>query len=271
MAEGKMIEYRVDNGVAVMEINRPPVNSYTTDLLKELDAAVLDARFDDNVHAIVITGKPEKFFSAGADINMLAGKSLAFRNNFALHGHEVLMRLENTPKIIISAINGHAIGGGLEIAMACDIRIAKKEGGRVGLAEINLGVMPGMGGTQRLPRLVGKSRAMELCATGRQIAFEEAKDMALVHDIYEREKDEGGKKIGFLEQVLDYARQFVVPNKSSLAVGKVKRAIQTGLELSLPEGLAFERELLAQTFASEDGNEGVKAYLEKRTAQFKGK
>jgi len=196
---------------------------------------------------------------------------LSFRNNFALHGHEVLMRLENTPKIIIAAINGHAIGGGLEIAMACDIRIAKKEGGRVGLAEINLGVMPGMGGTQRLPRLVGKSRAMELCATGRQIAFEEAKDMGLVHDIYEREKEEGGKKIGFLEQVLDYARQFVVPNKSSLAVGKVKRAIQTGLELSLPEGLAFERELLAQTFASEDGNEGVKAYLEKRTAQFKGK
>jgi enoyl-CoA hydratase len=258
MAEGKMIEYRVDNGVAVMEINRPPVNSYTTDLLKELDAAVLEARFDDNVHAIVITGKPEKFFSAGADINMLSGKSLAFRNNFALHGHEVLMRLENTPKIIMAAINGHAIGGGLEIAMACDIRIAKKEGGRVGLAEINLGVMPGMGGTQRLPRLVGKARAMELCATGRQIAFEE-------------EKDEDGKKISFMEQVMGYARQFIVPNKSSLAVGKVKRAIQTGLELSLPEGLAFERELLAQTFASEDGNEGVKAYLEKRTAQFKGK
>jgi enoyl-CoA hydratase/carnithine racemase len=155
--------------------------------------------------------------------------------------------------------------------MACDIRIAKKEGGRVGLAEINLGVMPGMGGTQRLPRLVGKARAMELCATGRQIAFEEAKDMGLVHEIYEREKDEDGKKISFMEQVMGYARQFIVPNKSSLAVGKVKRAIQTGLELSLPEGLAFERELLAQTFASEDGNEGVKAYLEKRTAQFKGK
>jgi enoyl-CoA hydratase len=263
MAEGKMIEYRVDNGVAVMEINRPPVNSYTTELLKELDAAVLDARFDDNVHAIVITGKPEKFFSAGADINMLSSRSLAFKNNFALHGHEVLMRFENTPKIIIAAINGHAIGGGLEIAMACDIRIARKEGGRVGLAEINLGVMPGMGGTQRLPRLIGKSRAMELCTTGRQIAFEEAKDIGLIHEIYEREN--------FIDQVLDYARQFIVPNKSSLAVGKVKRAVHTGLELSLPDGLAFERELLAQTFGSEDGQEGVKAYLEKRTAQFKGK
>jgi len=263
MADGKLIEYRVDNGVAVLEINRPPVNSYTTELLKELDAAVLDARFDDDVHAIVVTGKVEKFFSAGADINMLSSKPLSFKNNFALHGHEVLMRLENTPKIIIAAINGHAIGGGLEIAMACDIRIARKEGGRVGLAEINLGVMPGMGGTQRLPRLVGKGRAMELCATGRQIAFEEAKDIGLIYDIFEREN--------FLGQVMDYARQFIVPNKSSLAVGKVKRAITTGLELSLPDGLALERELLAQAFGSEDGQEGVKAYLEKRTAQFKGK
>src|SRR5574341_1390899 len=266
-----MIESRIDNGIAVLEINRPPVNSYTTELLKELDAAILDARFNDDVHAIVITGKVEKFFSAGADINMLSSKSLGFKNNFALHGHEVLMRLENTPKIIIAAINGHAVGGGLEIAMACDIRIAKKEGGRVGLAEINLGVMPGMGGTQRLPRLVGKAKAMELCATGKTIAFEEALEMGLVHYIYEKEKEEGGTKISFMDQVMDYAKQFVVPNKSSFAVGKVKRAITTGLELSLPDGLAFERELLAQTFGSEDGQEGVKAYLEKRTAQFKGK
>ena len=263
MADAKMIESRVDKGVAVLEINRPPVNSYTTELLKELDAAILDARFDDNVHAVVITGKVEKFFSAGADINMLSSKPLSFKNNFALHGHEVLMRLENTPKIVIAAINGHAVGGGLEIAMACDIRIAKKEGGKVGLAEINLGVMPGMGGTQRLPRLVGKARALELCATGKTIAFEEALEMGLVHYIYEKDN--------FMDQVMDYARQFIVPNKSSLAVGKVKRAIQTGLELSLPDGLAFERELLAQTFGSEDGQEGVKAYLEKRTAQFKGR
>jgi len=263
MAEGKMIEYRVDNGIAVLEINRPPANAYTTELLKELDAAILDARFDDNVHAIVITGKLERFFSAGADIKMLGSASLSVKNNFALHGHEVLMRLENTPKVVIAAINGHAQGGGLEIAMACDIRIAKKEGGRIGLPEINLGVIPGMGGTQRLPRLVGKARAMELCATGKLISFDEGLEMGLIHYIYEKEH--------FMEEVMDYARQFIVPNKSSLAVGKAKRAITTGSELSLPDGLAFERELLAQTFASEDGNEGVKAFFEKRTAQFKGK
>src|SRR3989337_3680381 len=196
MADGKLIEYRVDNGVAVLEINRPPVNSYTTELLKELDAAILEARFDDNAHAIVITGKVEKFFPAGADINMLSSKPLSFKNNFALHGHEVLMRLENTPKIVIAAINGHAVGGGLEIAMACDIRIARKEGGRIGLPEINLGVIPGMGGTQRLPRLVGKARAMELCATGKLISFEEGLDMGLIHHIYEKEH--------FMAEVMDY-------------------------------------------------------------------
>ena len=263
MADEKMIEYRVDNGIAVLEINRPPANAYNTELLKELDEAVLNARFDDNVHAIVITGKLEKFFSAGADIKLLGSATLSYRNNFALHGHEVLMRIENTPKIVIAAINGHAQGGGLEIAMACDIRIAKKDGGRIGLPEIGLGVIPGMGGTQRLPRLVGKGRAMELCATGKLIAFEEGLEMGLINHIYEKES--------FMDQVMEYARQYIVPNKSSLAVGKVKRAIQTGLGLSLPDGLAFERELLAQVFASEDGNEGVKAFFEKRTPQFKGK
>jgi enoyl-CoA hydratase/carnithine racemase len=263
MSNGKMVEYRVDNGVAILELNRPPVNSYTHELLRELDDAILQARFDDDVHVIVVAGKSEKFFSAGADITMLANKPLAYKNNFALHGHEVLMRLENTPKLVIAAVNGHAVGGGLEIAMACDIRIAKKEGGRLGLAEINLGVMPGMGGTQRLPRLVGKARALELCATGKTIAFEEALEIGLIHYVYEKEN--------FLGQVLDYAHQFSIPNKSSLAVGKVKRAVQTGWELSLPDGLALERELLAQAFGSEDANEGVKAYLEKRTAQFKGK
>ena len=259
-----MIESRVDNGVAVLEINRPPVNSYTTELLKELDAAILDARFDDNVHAIVITGKVEKFFSAGADINMLSSKSLVFQKQLcAARPRSARCGWKTRRRSSSRRSTATPSAAGFEIAMACDIRIAKKEGGRVGLAEINLGVMPGMGGTQRLPRLVGKARAMELCATGKTIAFEEALDMGLVHYIYEKE--------GFMDQVMDYARQFIVPNKSSLAVGKVKRAITTGLELSLPDGLAFERELLAQTFGSEDGQEGVKAYLEKRTAQFKGK
>jgi len=258
-----LIEYRTENGIAVIELNNPPANAYSLDSLKQLDAAIVNARFDTNVHVIIIRGAGEKFFCAGADINMLFRESTEFRNQFALFGHETLARLENTPKLVIAAINGHCAGGGLEIAMACDLRIAKKNAGRMGLAEVNLGVIPGMGGTQRLPRLVGKSRAIELAATGRLIAFEEALDYGLIEDVFEGDD--------FFDQILDYARQFVAPNKPSKAVGLIKRAIQTGVQGSQYEGLAFERELLAQAFASADAAEGLAAYKEKRVAKFQGK
>ena len=258
-----LIEYRVLDGVAIIELNNPPANAYTLDSLKQLDEAIVKARFDDKVHVMVLRGAGEKFFSAGADINMLSRESNAYRNQFALFGHETLGRLENTPKLVIAAINGHCVGGGLEIAMACDIRIAKKNAGRTGLAEVNLGVIPGMGGTQRLPRLVGKARAIDLATTGRMIAFEEALEFGLLTDIFEGDD--------FFDQILDYARQFVAPNKPSKAVGLIKRAIQTGLQGSLTEGLAFERELLAQAFASADAAEGLNAYQQKRVAKFEGK
>ncbi|PYS51417.1 MAG: enoyl-CoA hydratase [Acidobacteria bacterium] len=258
-----LINYRVQDGLAIIELNNPPANAYTLDSLKQLDEAVIKARFDTSVHVLVVHGAGEKFFSAGADINMLSKESSEFRNQFALFGHETLARLENTPKLVIAAINGHCVGGGLEIAMACDIRIAKKNAGRTGLAEVNLGVIPGMGGTQRLPRLAGKARAMDLAATGRMIAFEEALEFGLINEIFEGED--------FFDQILDYARQFVAPNKPSKAVGLIKRAIQSGMNASQWEGLALERELLAQAFQSADAAEGLNAYQEKRIAKFQGK
>jgi enoyl-CoA hydratase/carnithine racemase len=258
-----LVEYRIQDGVAIIELNNPPANAYTLDSLKELDAAIVKSRIDENVHVVMLRGAGEKFFSAGADINMLSQESTEFRNQFALYGHETLARLENTPKLVIAAINGHCVGGGLEIAMACDIRIAKKNAGRTGLAEVNLGVIPGMGGTQRLPRLVGKARAMDLAATGRMIAFEEAVEFGLITELFEGDD--------FFDQVLDYARQFVAPNKPSKAVGLIKRAIQSGMQGSQWEGLAFERELLAQAFASADAAEGLSAYKDKRVAKFRGK
>ena len=180
MADAKMIESHVDNGIAVLEINRPPVNSYTTELLKEFDAAILDARFNDDVHALVITGKVEKFFSAGADINMLSKQSLGFKNNFALHGHEVLMRLENTPKIVIAAINGHAVGGGLEIAMACDIRIAS-ESARFCTQFIKLGIGGcDIGVSYTLPRIIGAGPAFDLILTARAVDADEALRLGIV-------------------------------------------------------------------------------------------
>jgi enoyl-CoA hydratase len=258
-----LIEFGVENGLAIIQLNNPPANAYTLDLLKQLDEVIVKARFDDDVHVLLLRGAGDKFFSAGADINMLSKESTDFRNQFALYGHETLARLENTPKLVIAAMNGHCVGGGLEIAMACDIRIAKKNAGRTGLAEVNLGVIPGMGGTQRLPRLVGKARAMDLAATGRMIAFEEALEFGLITELFEGED--------FFDQVLDYARQFVAPNKPSKAVGLIKRAIQSGMQGSQWEGLAFERELLAQAFASADAAEGLSAYKDKRVAKFRGK
>jgi len=259
----QLVRYTVQDGLAILEINNPPANTYNLDLLCQLDAAIVQARLDSNVHAIVLRGAGEKFFSAGAEIRFISEASPEMRYNFSLFGHETLLRLENTPKLVVAALNGHTVGGGLEIAMAADLRLAKKDGGRIGLAEVNLGVIPGMGGTQRLARLVGRGRALELAATGVTFSFEEAQEMGLVNQIFEQQS--------FFDDVVAYVRQFIPPAKSSLAVGRIKRAMKSGLEASLSEGLALEREVLAQVFASEDAAEGMKAYLEKRMAKFKGR
>jgi len=193
---------------------------------------------------------------------MLSEVDPTFKYYFCLHANETLNRLEQTPKLVIAALNGHTVGGGLEIAMAADIRIARKDGGKIGLPEVNLGVLPGTGGTQRLARCVGKSRAIELMVTGRTFSFEEAREFGLINDIYETEN--------YWEQILTYARQFLPPNKASKAVGRIKRSVQTGAELPFQDALAIERELQQQLFQSEDAKEGLNAYVEKRRASFKG-
>lgn len=261
--EKKLVDYRVENGIAIIELNDPPANTYSYEMMRQLDDAILAARFDDQVYVLVLRGAGEKFFSAGANIKMLSEASPQFKYNFCLHANETLNRLEHTPKLVIAALNGHTVGGGLEVAMACDIRIAKKDGGKIGLPEINLGVLPGTGGTQRLARLIGKSRAIELMVTGRTFSFEEALEMGLINYIFE----EGD----FFKQVLEYAQQFVPPNKASKAVGRIKRAVQSGLEISFAEALALERELQQQLFQSEDAKEGLTAYVEKRIPKFQGK
>src|SRR5947199_7803252 len=163
-ATKQLINYRTDRGVAVIEMNDPPANTYTYEMNRQLDDAILKARMNPEVYVIVLTGAGDKFFSAGANIQMLASVDPTFKYYFCLHANETLLRLENTPKLVIAAINGHCVGGGLEIAMAADIRIARKDSGKIGLPEVNLGVLPGTGGTQRLSRLVGKSKAIELMA-----------------------------------------------------------------------------------------------------------
>jgi enoyl-CoA hydratase/carnithine racemase len=256
------VDYQIDGGVAVLTLNDPPANTYSYEMMQELDRAILDARMDESVQVIVITGAGEKFFCAGADIQMLSDVTPAFKYYFCLHANETLSRLEQTPKLVIAAINGHCVGGGLEVAMAADIRVARKGAGKMGLPEVSLGVLPGTGGTQRLVRIVGKSKAIELMATGRLFDFERGLDLGLINQVFETEN--------FLADVLEYAREFTTPNKAAMAVGRIKRAVQTGSEIPFESALALERELQQQLFQSADAKEGINSYVEKRKAQFKG-
>lgn len=258
-----LINYRAEGGIAWIEMNDPPANTYTYEMMQQFDNAILRARMDDSVHVIILHGAGDKFFSAGANIKMLASVTPEFKYYFCLHANETLNRLEQTPKLVIAGLNGHTVGGGLEIALAADIRLARRDAGKIGLPEVALGVLPGTGGTQRLSRLIGKSRAIELMATGRTCSFEEAAEIGLVNQVFDRD--------GFFEQVTAYAKQFLPPAKAARAVGCIKRAVCSGLEMPFGEGLALERELQQQLFQSEDAHEGLRAYVEKRTPKFKAK
>jgi enoyl-CoA hydratase/carnithine racemase len=235
-------------------------------MMRQLDASILKARFAEEVHVIVLSGLGEKFFCAGANIAMLQTSDPYFKYNFCLHANETLNRLEHTAKLVIAALNGHTVGGGLEIAMAADLRIARKGAGKVGLPEINLGVLPGTGGTQRLSRILGKSKSIELMVEANLLSFEQAADLGLVNHIYEAESGED-----FMAQVHEYAKRLTPPTTASKAAGHIKRAVQSGWEVPFESGLAIERELQQRLFESQDAKEGLAAYVEKRKPQFQAK
>ena len=258
-----LIRYHVEDGLAIIALDDPPANTYTHEMMRQLDDSILQARFDDNVHVIVLRGHGEKFFSAGANISMLNSVTPRFKYYFCLHANETLNRLEHTPKLTIAALNGHTVGGGLEIAMACDLRLAKENAGKIGLPEVNLGVLPGTGGTQRLARMVGKALAIEMMVKGETFSFEKAKELGLVNEVFPADS--------YWEQALLYAKQFCPPHKASKAVGLIKRSVQSGAEVPFESGLAIERELQQQLFQSEDAKEGIAAYVGKRVAEFKGR
>lgn len=255
-SERTLVNYNVTEGVAVIELTNPPANTYSYEMMQQLDAAILRARFDENVHVLLLRGAGERFFCAGAEISMLNTVTPTFKYYFCLHANETLNRLEQTPKLVIAALSGHTVGGGLEIALACDIRIARRGAGQVGLPEVTLGVLPGTGGTQRLARALPKNKAIEMMTEGKLISFEDAQQAGLINYIYEQE--------GYWDKVMEYAKSFCPPNRASRTVGRIKRAVQSGSEISFSEALALERELQQLCFQSEDAKEGMAAYVERR-------
>src|SRR5258708_6960136 len=205
--EQTLVNYTTTEGVAIIELTNPPANTYSHEMMRQLDAAILQARFDESVHVILLRGQGEKFFCAGAEISMLKAVTPGFKYYFCLHANETLTRLEQTPKLVIAAMNGHTVGGGLEIAMACDIRIARRDAGKIGLPEVTLGVLPGTGGTTRLSRLVNKSKAIELMINGSTFSFEEAHELGIVNQVW------GGSAEEVWAEVVD------VPSRGARAGG----------------------------------------------------
>ena len=242
-------------------LDRPPANSYDRAFMEELDAAIEEARRDDAVRAIVVRSASEKFFSAGADVSVFAKSDFDTQNAFVVCANEAMTKFESTPKVVIAAINGHCLGGGLEIALCCDFRFAAEGSYKIGLPEVTLGLLPGTGGTQRLPRLIGRQKALELMLRGTTLSPQEAKEAGIVDELVLAEDLQRHA----VEHALLYAKG------PSYAVGQIKLAAVQGYGRPLEEGLKIEREALMRLFKSEDAREGVKAFVEKRKPEYKGR
>lgn len=249
-----------DGRVGVIHLNRPPANSYNRQFLDELNAAVDEVRWSEDIRGAVIVSDVPKFFSAGADVKNFASSTQAGRVNTVLHSHEILRKIEQTPKVFVAAISGHALGGGLEIALACDLRFAAEGEYRLGLPEATLGLLPGNGGTQRLSRLIGRTKALDLMVNGTAVNPARALELGIVDRVFPADQ--------LAEECLNYVGKLAAG--PSLAVGNIKIATNLGVDLPLDAGLALEREAVWRLFMSEDAAEGMAAFAEKRQANWKG-
>ncbi len=250
----------VEDRVGWITLDRPPANSYDPAFLEELDAAIGEVA-DIGVAVAVVRSASPKFFSAGADVKGFLRRSATDNLAMVRRAHQVLDRFAAEAPVFIAAIGGHALGGGYEIALACDLRVAAEGGYRIGLPEVTLGLLPGTGGTQRLPRLIGRGRALELMTTGRTVTADEAHRLGMVDRLV---------PAGDLERtVAELAASLAVG--APLAIAAVKRAVHDGLDRPLADGLQAELEQLAPLFASEDAREGMAAFTEKRPAKYAGR
>jgi enoyl-CoA hydratase len=259
--EFKYIIYEKNEGIATITLNRPEVlNAFSKELEGEVLQALEDIKNDENIRVVILTGAGEKAFSAGADIKAMKGMNALKARELSLRGEKVCTALENFEKPVIAAINGYALGGGLEVAMACDIRIAS-ENARMGQTEINIGLIPGWGGTQRLTRLIGRTKAKELVFTGKMVDAKTAEQLGIVNMMVPADK--------FKETVRQFASELA--SKAPVALKVAKALINKGAEINLDAAIVLEREGFGVVASTEDLQEGVSAFTEKRKPTFKGK
>jgi enoyl-CoA hydratase/carnithine racemase len=240
-------------------LDRPPANSYDAKVMTEFSVAV-DEAIDAGSRAVIVDSASERFFSAGADVKKFLEGDVQSNMEMIQTSQAAFRRMAAADAVFIAHINGHALGGGLELALACDIRLANAGGYKLGTPEVTLGLLPGNGGTQRLSRLIGRSRAMELLLTGRTFSPEDAHAWGLVAELLDPEEAD--------DRVRAYALRFA--NGAMLATAAIKRAVYEGTEVSLAEGLALEAELIEGLFQSKDAHEGLHAFVEKRDPEFVG-
>jgi len=253
---------REPDGVALIHLHRPPANSYNRAFLDELNAAIDEVRWDADLHgAVLVSDLAPRFFSAGADITNFANSTQAQRVMTVLHAQEILLKIERTPKVFVAAISGHALGGGLEIALACDFRFAAEGEFRIGLPEVTLGLLPGNGGTQRLTRLVGRTRALDMMITNQQVNSARALEIGLVERVFAADR--------VVQEAVDYVAKLAMG--ATLAIGNIKVATRLGADLPLEGALALEREAVWRLFMSEDAAEGLAAFGEKRAPNWQGR
>jgi enoyl-CoA hydratase/carnithine racemase len=252
---------RERDGVGLVHLNRPPANSYDRAFLDALNAAIDEVRWDADIRgAVLVSDLAPRFFSAGADVNNFRSSTQQERVMTVLHAHEILLKIERTPKVFVAAINGHALGGGLEIALACDFRFAASGEYRIGLPEVTLGLLPGNGGTQRLQRLVGRSRALQMMLGNEQINAARALEIGLVDRLFPAD--------GLVSESIDYVA--ALGRGPTLAVGNIKIATRLGADLPLEGALALEREAVWRLFMSQDAAEGLAAFSERRAPNWTG-
>jgi enoyl-CoA hydratase/carnithine racemase len=253
------VSFAIEGNLGFITIDQPPANSYDLEVMKQFSDAVDDAIASDAPVVVVRSANP-KFFSAGADIKRFLEGDVESNMEMIRVSQAAFKRMTSASELFIAYLAGHAMGGGLEIALACDIRVASAGRFRLGLPEVTLGLLPGNGGTQRLTRLVGPSRAMELLLTGRTYGVEEAASMGLIAAVFEAEDAEAKAR--------EYAEKFA--SGPALALASIKRCVHDGAEPSLEDGLALEAELMEKLFRSKDASEGLHAFVEKRTPEFVG-